>query len=196
MVKSIGSIASARYRPVCRKKGIPWPPAKLTLVALKRERLLEVWGAGTSGRYRRLATYKVLAASGGPGPKRREGDRQVPEGFYRLTELNPNSLFHLSIRVDYPNDDDIRNAKVKREEMGGDIYIHGNRVSIGCLALGDRAIEELFPLVAQVPAAERRIIIAPFDFRRRPNARYQKEAAWVHRLYDRIKRSLKAYPVG
>lgn len=196
VVRSIGSIARDRYQPVCKRKNVSWPPARLTLLAFKRERLLEVWGAAKSGAYRRLATYKILAASGGPGPKRREGDLQVPEGFYHLPELNPNSLFHLSIKVDYPNADDIKNSKVARDAMGGDIYIHGNQMSIGCLALGDRAIEELFPLVAQVPAAERRIIISPFDFRRRPKARYPKEAPWVHAMYDRIKRALGEYRVG
>jgi hypothetical protein len=196
VVRSIGSIAQARYRPVCIRKGIPWPPARIALLAFKREKLLEVWGAPANGSYRRLATYWILAASGRPGPKRREGDLQVPEGFYGLPELNPNSSFHLSIKVDYPNAGDIAHSKLKRHQMGGDIYIHGNRMSIGCLALGDNAIEELFPLVAQVPAPKRRIIIAPFDFRRSLKASYPKEERWVHRLYDSIRKELKAFPVG
>lgn len=196
VVRSIGSIARDRFHPVCTRKGIPWPPARIVLLAFKREKLLEVWGAAATGSYRRLATYRVLASSGHAGPKRREGDRQVPEGFYHLTELNPNSDFHLSLRVDYPNADDIRNSKLAHGAMGGDIYIHGNRVSIGCLALGDNAIEELFPLAAQVPAAQRRIIIAPFDFRRHPKDPYPKEERWVHALYDSIRKELKAFPVG
>jgi hypothetical protein len=196
VVGSIGSLARARFAPICRRKGIAWPPARLVLLAFKQEKLLEVWGGDSNGPCRRLATYPILAASGRPGPKRKEGDAQVPEGFYRLTELNPNSQFHLSIRVDYPNADDIRNATVDRGAMGGDIYIHGNHVSIGCLAVGDNAIEEIFPLVAQVPVSERRIVIAPFDFRRHPKSPYPKEARWVLGVYDAMRKELAAYPAG
>lgn len=91
----------------------------------------------------------MLAASGGPGPKLREGDLQVPEGVYRLTAFNPNSSYHLSLRVDYPNAED-RAAEDRavarsdrRTSLGGDIFIHGKAVSIGCLAIGDPGIEEL-----------------------------------------------------
>jgi hypothetical protein len=195
VVRGIGSIARARFQPVCLRKNIPWPPARIVLLAFKREKLLEVWGAAATGSYRRLATYWILASGGHAGPKRREGDRQVPEGFYRLTELNPNSDFHLSIRIDYPNATDIEHSTLERGAMGGDIYIHGNRVSIGCLALGDNAIEELFPMVAQTPPGARRIVIAPFDFRRHPRDPYPREEPWVHELYDSINRELAALPV-
>jgi murein L,D-transpeptidase YafK len=128
------------------------------------------------------------------GPKRREGDLQVPEGFYRLPELNPRSSYHLSIRVDYPNGDDIAHAAVARGDMGGDIYIHGSDVSIGCMALGDRAIEELFLMAAMVPEPSRRIIISPYDFRRSPRAPLPRSEGWVTELYRRIIAELRAFP--
>jgi hypothetical protein len=154
-----------RRRPVlesaARERGIPYPPPSLTLVAYKNESVLEVWARAASG-WTLYRTYPVLAASGGPGPKLREGDRQVPEGVYRLTHLNPASSYHLSIRVDYPNAfDRARGAEDGRTSLGGDIYIHGKAVSIGCLAIGDDNIEELFTLMADSGLANARIILAP-----------------------------------
>ncbi len=194
VVDSFGVVARNRYQAACRAQGINWPPARLTLLAFKRERRLEVWGANAEGAFAQLGNYPVLAASGGPGPKRKEGDRQVPEGAYLLTELNPNSQFHLSIRVEYPNSLDISHSRLDRSEMGGDIYIHGNKLSIGCLAIGDRAIEEVFTLAALVRPGARRIVIAPFDFRRNPKTPYPREEAWVHDMYDRIRQELRMFP--
>ena len=86
----------------------------------------------------------------------------MPEGVYRLTHLNPASSYHLSIRVDYPNAfDRARGAEDGRANLGGDIYIHGKAVSIGCLAIGDDNIEELFTLVADTGLANARIVLAP-----------------------------------
>src|SRR6185503_11948975 len=84
---------SQDLRPLCEAIGVNWPPERLRLVAFKEEKILEVWAARESGPFRRVITYAVTAASGVAGPKRREGDLQVPEGKYRLTDLNPNSRF-------------------------------------------------------------------------------------------------------
>lgn len=116
-----------------------------------------------------IASYPIVAASGGPGPKLREGDRQVPEGVYRVEGLNPNSAYHLSIKVGYPNDSDAAHAAAEgRSDPGGDIFIHGKDLSIGCLAIGDDAIEELFVLVEQVGITSADVVIAPHDLRRDP----------------------------
>ena len=122
------------------------------------------------------------------------GHLQVPEGFYALPLLNPDSRYHLSIRVDYPNADDVRHSKVPRDEMGGDIYIHGSNASIGCLAMGDPAIEELFCLAAQVEPDDREIILAPVDFRRRPDFTLPEEEPRVEVLYERIRLRLAGFP--
>ncbi len=181
---------------LCRAHGVAWPPARLRLLAFKEERRVEVWVANADGPYARVRTYAILAASGGPGPKRREGDLQVPEGIYRLTDLNPNSRFHLSVRVDYPNEEDVRRSHVKRREMGGDIFIHGGAASIGCIALGDAVIEELFSLVALVPRDGRSVLIAPVDLRTRADFTVAGEEAWVANLYGRLAQELRAFPVG
>ncbi len=190
VVRACGPKSLARFASACKRAGIDYPPRRVYLLAFKGERRLEVWGADASGPYRRLHTYPVLAASGTAGVKRREGDRQVPEGLYRITTLNPNSAFHLSMRVDYPNATDVANSDVPRGRMGGDIYVHGGAASIGCLALGDPAIEELFPLVAQ--ARDRRILIAPTDLRREKAP--QGDAPWVSALYRDLNRALWEFP--
>ena len=182
-----------KWAPPARAAGITWPPARLQLLAFKQERSLEVWVAGQRTPYLRLTTYPVLAASGEHGPKRREGDRQVPEGFYRLPDLNPNSAFFLSIKVDYPNQTDREHSKLPLAEMGGDIFVHGRAVSRGCLAIGDDAIEELFALASLVPPAERRILIAPVDFRAGAPAP-RSEERWVRDLYAKMKLTLDEYP--
>ncbi|MEQ1860672.1 MAG: L,D-transpeptidase family protein [Chthoniobacteraceae bacterium] len=132
----------AAVRQRCIDAGVKYPPRELFLRAFKAEREIEVWGG--EGALRLIATWPVLAASGEPGPKRREGDRQVPEGCYRVAVFNPLSKFHLSLGLDYPNASD--RVRSDPQKPGGDIYIHGRAVSIGCLALGDDAIEELYLL--------------------------------------------------
>lgn len=184
----------SKFEPLTLRSGICWPPKRLCLLAFKREKLLEVWAANAAGAYGLIGEFRILAASGGIGPKRMEGDRQVPEGFYEIPSLNPNSRFHLSIFVNYPNATDIRNSQVRRGQMGGEIYIHGGSASIGCIAIGDRAIEELFTLCALVPAKQRKILISPVDFRSDPSFTISGEDPWVLDLYDRIRSELSSFP--
>jgi murein L,D-transpeptidase YafK len=188
-----GSAVESEFRPICRRLGIAYPPRRLTLLAFKQERILEVWGANRQGTYKRLATYPILAASGLLGPKKREGDLQVPEGFYRLTHLNPLSQYHLSIRVDYPNREDIANSRIPRHQMGGDIYVHGNRVSIGCIAIGDSVIERVFCLTALSRASDRRILISPVDFRKGARPESLTRDPQLLNLYRRLGNALGSF---
>ena len=126
-----GAPARSRLQPHLAAAGVG-AVRRVRLLAVKDERKLELWAAGPDGRLRYVRTWDVLAASGAPGPKLREGDRQVPEGVYRLTVLNPNSRYHLSVRVDYPNAFDRSRAREDgRTDLGGDIYVHGREESIG-----------------------------------------------------------------
>jgi murein L,D-transpeptidase YafK len=131
-------------RERCAAIGMPYPPREIFLRAFKHDAQLEVWAREDAGPFRLWHTYPVLTASGSPGPKRRAGDRQVPEGFYRIDRFNPVSRFHLSLGLDYPNASDHILSEPKNP--GGDIFIHGKDVTIGCLPLGDSAIEELYLL--------------------------------------------------
>ena len=189
-IGAYGKKSDARFRAVCKRNGVAYPPKRITLVAFKAENQLEVWGAGAKGAYKRLAVYPILAASGVSGPKRKEGDRQVPEGFYKISGLNPASQFHLSLRVSYPNAEDITHRTVAKSDMGGDIFVHGGAASIGCLALGDPAIEEVFCLVARANASQRSILIAPQDFRATQNPPTD-DNPWVQSLYRRLQSTLR-----
>lgn len=133
--------------------GVSWPPGELYVRAFKQERELEVWAGARGQRLRKVKTFPFCAASGDVGPKRREGDAQVPEGFYSLDQFNPRSQFHLSMRVSYPNGADRR---LGQRPLGGAIYIHGGCASIGCIALEDGPIEELYLMVWEARARMKR----------------------------------------
>jgi hypothetical protein len=145
-----GHVVHARLGPRFREIDVRYPPKKLVLVGLKQERQLELWVSEGSHHFRFLKSYPILAASGTAGPKLKQGDRQVPEGIYKIESLNPNSHYHVALRVNYPNDFDKEHANLDgRTDLAGDIMIHGGAASIGCLAMGDPAAEDLFVLAAE-----------------------------------------------
>jgi len=131
---------------------------ELFLRAFKKEAALEVWGRNHGdARFVLLKTYPICAASGALGPKRRVGDGQVPEGFYIIDRFNPYSSYHLSLGLNYPNAQDRQRAAAAGiGNPGGDIFIHGDCVSIGCLAMGDAAIEEIYLLALAAKSAAAR----------------------------------------
>jgi murein L,D-transpeptidase YafK len=129
--------------------GMSYPPEELYLRAFKHERELEVWAGARGKPLTKVKTYPFCAASGELGPKRREGDLQVPEGFYTIDLFNPRSTYHLSMRVSYPNESD---RILGRRPLGGAIMVHGNCVSIGCIAIEDDPIEELYVLTLDARA--------------------------------------------
>lgn len=124
-------------------KHLVWPPASLYIRSFKYDRQLEVWVADSvNSKYKLFKTYKVCMQSGTMGPKRMEGDYQVPEGFYYINEFNPNSNYHLSLGLNYPNVSDKILSDSTRP--GSAIYIHGSCVSVGCIPIDDVPIEELY----------------------------------------------------
>lgn len=164
--------------------------------AFKAERELHVFAANAGGPWKRTLTYPIVTASGGLGPKLREGDRQVPEGLYEIESLNPNSRFHLSLRVSYPNEFDRKKAAEDgRPNLGGDIMIHGDQVSIGCLAMGDPVSEELFVLAADAGWTGVPVVISPIDFRDSElPTDYSAPAPWVNELYRQIRKRVLELP--
>ena len=150
----------------------------------------------TDGDYAFVCAYPIVAASGNPGPKLQEGDLQVPEGRYRIRELNPNSRYHLSLWLDYPNAFDRAQADAEgRSQLGGEIMIHGGASSKGCLAVGDEGAEDLFVLAALCGLAQVAVMIAPRDFRLEPPEAFAPATPlWVDDLYRQLARELKSYP--
>ncbi len=116
---------------------------KIYLRAFKKEKQIELWGKGDSEmKYSLIKTYDVCRTSGNLGPKRKRGDLQIPEGFYNIDRFNPYSNFYLSLGINYPNKSD-RILGVKGN-LGGDIFIHGACVTIGCMPITDSQIKELY----------------------------------------------------
>jgi murein L,D-transpeptidase YafK len=195
-VQQYGEAARARLSPHFQRAQVAYPPERVTLVALKAERVLQVYAAGPANGYRFVRSYPILAASGRAGPKLRQGDRQVPEGIYAIESLNPNSRFHLALRVGYPNAFDRDQAQREgRTSLGGDIMIHGSSVSVGCLAMGDEAAEDLFILAADTGLQNLTAILAPVDFR--TGAAVSKAAKlpdWSATLHAEIKTRLAELP--
>ncbi|MVN77383.1 hypothetical protein GO988_13695 [Hymenobacter sp. HMF4947] len=119
---------------------------------LKTNRSLELWARNQGdAAFRLLHAYPLAATSGTLGPKRRAGDGQVPEGFYHLDRFNPGSAYHLSLGLDYPNNDDILATGLA--DPGGDIFVHGSDVTVGCLPLTNAGIEEVYLLAVAARAA-------------------------------------------
>jgi hypothetical protein len=189
-VRDLGPAARVRLAPRFRAAGVAYPPRAVTLLVLKEERVLELW-AEDAGAVRLVHRYPVQAASGVLGPKLRQGDLQVPEGVYRVLWLNPNSSYHLSMKLDYPNAFDRERARRDgRTNLGGDIFVHGRAVSIGCVALGDPAIEELFVLAADVGTARVKAVIAPRDLRALSARDPEIASAWAPELYRLLRREM------
>jgi hypothetical protein len=181
-------------KPKFESAGVKYPPAALGLVAFKDSGVLEVYARESGHPWRFIKSYPVLAASGKLGPKLAEGDLQVPEGMYRLESLNPNSRFHVSLRLNYPNEFDRRMAaREGRTRLGGDIMIHGSSVSIGCLAMGDDAAEDLFVLSALVGKEHVSVVISPTDFRGGAANSSANGPPWVHGLYESIRDELRQF---
>jgi len=165
------------------------------LIGIKDEKILEVWASGTEGPFVCLRRYPIIAASGELGPKRREGDRQVPEGLYEIESLHPNSMFHLALRVNYPNEFDRRQGREDgRTNLGGDIMIHGSDGSVGCLAMGDEAAEDLFVLVADTGLENTQLILTPVDFRTSEVPGDVPDLpSWTDELYRDIRSALNPF---
>lgn len=154
-LKAAGNKATGPYAKVedsLRKqfesKKITWPPQQVYVRSFKYDREVEVWVKGKEDDpFKLFKTYRMCMQSGTIGPKRMEGDYQMPEGFYYINEFKLNSNFHLALGINYPNASDKVLSDARRP--GGDIYIHGGCVSTGCIAISDKPIEELYILTSQ-----------------------------------------------
>ena len=133
----------ASAQQLMKKQSLSLETAHVYLRSFKKEKELELWAKNAGDdTYKHIKTYVVCANSGELGPKRKQGDRQVPEGFYHIDRFNPYSNYHLSLGINYPNPSD-RILGIKGR-LGGDIFIHGKCVTIGCIPIMDEQIEELY----------------------------------------------------
>jgi murein L,D-transpeptidase YafK len=142
-VKTAAHEKDHELRTLFAQKNLAYPPQQILLRAFKREAMLEVWiSSAATQNYTLLKTFRICSSSGQLGPKRRYGDSQVPEGFYEIDHFNPESAYYLSLHVSYPNASD--RVLGSHANPGGDIFVHGNCVTIGCLPITDDGIKQVY----------------------------------------------------
>lgn len=174
-----------------------YPPKEIALVAFKHERQIELWAKNNNNQnWQYIRNYPLTAYSGHLGPKLKENDGQIPEGIYRLIAYNPHSSMHLSIMLDYPNHFDRGQAlKDGRKNLGDNIFLHGKASSAGCLAVGNKAMDQLFLLARRVGLNNIAVVIAPNDLRiSKPLIPVLNGPKWLPELYRRIANNLKQFP--
>ena len=155
-------------------KGLQWPAKNIYIRSFKYDSQLEVWVSNNRKEpYKLFKTYHICALAGSLGPKRMQGDYQVPEGFYYISEFNPNSNYYLSLGINYPNISD----KILGDPAnpGGEIYIHGSCVTVGCIPVTDQQIDEIYILAAHAKSAGQDYIpvhIFPVKYDNKKSAAY------------------------
>lgn len=168
--------AIERCKPILKKqlnkKGLSLG-APVFIRIIKKEDALETW-MQQADTFVLFKTYRICSYSGGLGPKKQEGDMKSPEGFYYVTpkRLNPYSSYHLSFNIGYPNTYDRSHGYT-----GSYLMVHGNCVSIGCYAMTNSRIEEIYTLIYyafQKGQAFFRIHIFPFRMDKPIPEKYRK----------------------
>lgn len=135
-------------RKLFANQGLAYPPQNLFIRVFKKEKIVEVWTFSASDTiFKKVRDYPICRTSGNLGPKRREGDLQIPEGFYHIDRFNPKSSFYLSLGINYPNQSD--KILGKKGDLGGDIFLHGGCATIGCVPITDDYIKEVYWLAVQ-----------------------------------------------
>jgi len=154
----------SRLRAELRQMDCNPESVDLFIRVFKHEKELEIWvKSSNEQQFQRLKTLAICASSGSLGPKRRQGDLQVPEGFYTIPSLHPYSNYHLALKVGYPNAAD--RIKATAKDPGGDIMIHGSCVTIGCIPLRDEPVEELYLLALEARSRGRNVQCHIFPYR-------------------------------
>jgi hypothetical protein len=184
-IKYYSPLARQSLRTKCAAVGISYPPKRLVLLGLKEERRLEVFGGAEQMKL--IGSFPLVSYSGVLGPKLKQGDLQIPEGIYGVTGFQSRNM--LALCVNYPNEFDKKNAAADhRDNLGGEILIHGGSQSTGCLVVSDDDMEEVFVAVYDVGCNNTKLIIAPCDLTKRdPVIDFKKQPRWLPQLYKSLK---------
>lgn len=175
------------------EKGIIWPAKFMYIRSFKYDSDLEVWVKNErKEQYKLFKTYKVCALAGTLGPKRMEGDYQVPEGFYYINEFRPNSNYHLALGVNYPNASD----RILSDSLtpGSAIYVHGSCVTVGCIPITNDQIEDLYLIASTVHNAGQEFIpihVFPVAFKNKKSMEYLDKFIKVRPEYEPMMEKLK-----
>ncbi|NDC42224.1 MAG: hypothetical protein EBZ77_11865 [Chitinophagia bacterium] len=163
-----------------KKKNLSYPPKDIYIRVFKAQNEMEIWGRNSeASEYKLVKLMHICALSGVLGPKRMEGDRQVPEGYYFIDDFNPKSDYHLSLLLNYPNFSDDKLGGTVRK--GGDIYIHGGCVTVGCMPMTNEGIQQLYTLCLNARVnGEENIPVHIFPTRLNKNGWAYLEKEYVH----------------
>ena len=172
--------AAHRVKPALEKalaaKGLRWG-APVFIRIFKEEKQLELW-VNDGKQFQLFKTWAICKFSGKLGPKLKEGDGQAPEGFYFVPRkrMNPRSRFHLSFNLGYPNAYDRAHKRT-----GSALMVHGNCVSIGCYAMTDARIEEIYSLCdAALKGGQKFFRVHVFPFRMtEANLKRHGKSKWI-----------------
>lgn len=174
-------------------KGLKWPAKYVYIRSFKYDSQMEVWLKNKQEEpYKLFKIYKVCALAGTLGPKRMEGDYQVPEGFYYINEFRPNSNYHLALGVNYPNASD--RLLSDSVQPGSEIYVHGSCVTVGCIPINNDQIDELYTLAASAHNEGQDFIplhIFPVLFNNKRSVEYLEKFIQSHPNYTDMVDKLK-----
>jgi len=175
-------------------KGLQWPAKFVYIRSFKYDSQLEVWVKNSvKENFKLFKTYKICAMAGSLGPKRMQGDYQVPEGFYYINEFKPNSAYHLSLGLNYPNASD----KMLSDSLspGRDIYIHGSCVTEGCIPINNDQIEDLYVITSYARASGQEYIpvhIFPVQFNNARSVAYLDRFLQMYKGYRPLVNNLQS----
>jgi TonB family protein len=195
-LRKFGPDARKRLQAKFQQTELTYPPKQLTLIALKSEKLLLVFARAKDGKQKQLASYEVVSCSGELGPKLKEGDLQVPEGFYKTVSMD--AKMHMCLWINYPNQTDRKNALLDhRTNLGGAIQIHEGVFSTGCIVVDHDDMAELFVLAHDVGLQNITLLMTPCNLLvQEPAVDYKKQPKWLPKLYNALKQELAAYPIN
>jgi hypothetical protein len=194
-IKKYGPDAKKRLLPCFEQANVPYPPDHLSLVCFKSEGMILVFARDSNNKMKQIRSYSIVSNSGVSGPKLKEGDLQIPEGFYKITGLD--AMTHLAMWVNYPNSFDKIHAQTEhRANTGGYIQIHAGVYSTGCIVISNDDMAELFCVAHDVGYHNVDLLVAPCNLlAREPSIDFKKQPDWLPELYKQIKVALRHFPV-
>jgi len=195
-LKKYGMAAKERLLPEFQDAGVEYPPTHIDLLYFKDENALKLFVTNKAGKLKLLKSYTPVSASGGQGPKLKEGDLQIPEGCYGITNLD--AMTHLAFWVNYPNAVDRSNATHDhRTNLGGNIQVHAGSFSTGCIVLSNEDMQELFLLGYEVGCKNIELVVTPCNLlAKKPDVDFRIQPKWLPKLYADLRNKLATFPLS
>jgi len=172
------------------KAGIDETNYEMFVQVFKLEQNVQVWARerGSNDEFKPVSRYAFCVISGELGPKRKEGDLQIPEGLYHINRFNPKSNYYLSLGLNYPNASDL--ILSDKEQPGSDIFIHGGCVTIGCISIGDSWAGEIYIIAEnakKLGQSKVPVYIFPYDMNEKKHTEFVGKHPHHKKFWDNLK---------